>query len=281
MGQGSEIQGRGGERVQAAGLAALYLFSVVALVGYATFGLDPSLLARYPRAAAVYGPAFTFFAQGQIWLAFGVLAAVATRAAGARWIPAFLVLYTISLASELLGTGTGLPFGEYHYTTALGPRWLGHVPLVIPLSWFFMAIPSYALAGPAAPRGAPRILLASLVLLAWDLSLDPAMSRATTYWVWGEPGSYYGMPWLNLVGWYVTGLALMTALSARRLSGWIEALPPRWLAGFYGANLLLPLGMCVVGAMWGAVAATLGVLAATLLAARGSASVAVRGEVAA
>ncbi|HKE57873.1 MAG TPA: carotenoid biosynthesis protein [Pyrinomonadaceae bacterium] len=43
------------------------------------------------------------------------------------------------------------------------------------------------------------------LLVAWDLLLDPAMNRVTSYWIWGEQGSYYGMPWTNLLGWAITG----------------------------------------------------------------------------
>jgi uncharacterized membrane protein len=250
-------------RLPVVGLWALYLFGAVALAGYATFGRHPELLVGLPRAAAFYATSFDFFAQGQIWLAFAVFAAFLTRHAGARWLLAFAALYAVSLGSETLGTTLGVPFGEYAYTAALGPRWFGHVPLVIPLSWFFMAVPSYALARVIVPRGAAgTVLVASLVLLAWDLALDPAMSRATLYWVWAEPGAYYGMPWLNLFGWYVTGLALMATLALLGADRWIPALPVRWLAGFYGANLLLPVGMSAVAGLWGAVAATGAVLGA-------------------
>jgi putative membrane protein len=165
----------------------------------------------------------------------------------------------------------GLPFGPYRYTDALGPQWFGHVPLLIPLSWFFMAVPSYALARAALPRGHQawqRVLLASFVLASWDLSLDPAMSHATAYWVWGEPGPYYGMPLLNLAGWYVTGLALMAALSLVRADAWVERLPLRWLAGFYAANLLLPLGMILARGLWPAALLTLAALGAAALFAR-------------
>ena len=86
------------------------------------------------------------------------------------------------------------------------------------------------------------------------------MSLVTKYWVWGVNGPYYGMPILNLVGWYVTGLALMIALSALRADRWIALLPLRWLVAFYGANLLLPLGMSAAAGLWGAVAATTGIL---------------------
>ena len=45
----------------------------------------------------------------------------------------------MSLASELLGTGLGIPFGPYSYTSLLGPKWFELVPLLIPLSWFTMS----------------------------------------------------------------------------------------------------------------------------------------------
>lgn len=264
---------RQSRRTLGAGLIALYAFSLVAIVGYATFGLNPGLLAHFPVAAGFYGVSFRFFAQGQIWLAGAVLALFLFRHVRWRWIPAFVALYLISLGSETLGTTVGIPFGEYHYTDALGMMWFEHVPILIPLSWFFMALPSYAIARAALPeRTFGRIVMASLILLGWDLALDPAMSRATAYWVWAEEGTYYGMPWLNLFGWYVTGLALMGALALLRSEAWIAALPLRWLVAFYGANLLLPVGMSAAAGLWGAVAATLVVLGAAALLARALAS---------
>lgn len=260
-------------RTFGAGLIALYAFSLLAIVGYATFGLNPGLLAHFPAAAGFYGVSFQFFAQAQIWLAGAVLAFFLFRHVGWRWLPAFAALYLISLGSEMLGTTAGIPFGEYRYTDALGMMWFEHVPILIPLSWFFMALPSYAIARAALPeRPVGRIVMASLILLGWDLALDPAMSRATAYWVWAEPGSYYGMPWLNLFGWYVTGLALMGALALLRAERWISALPLRWLVAFYGANLLLPVGMSAAAGLWGAVAATLVVLGTAAMLARALAS---------
>lgn len=246
----------------ASGLAVLYGFSFLALGGFATFGLNPGLLARFPSLAGFYGISFQFFAQGQIALAAIVLGLFLHRRVRWRWVPALVVLYGISLTSELLGTTVGLPFGEYRYTDALGAKWFGHVPVLIPLSWFFMALPAYGLARAVLPeRTASRIFLASLILLGWDLALDPAMSAATAYWVWAEPGQYYGMPWLNLFGWYVTGLALMTALSILRVDRWMASLPLAWLAAFYGANLLLPMGMSAAAGLWGVLIATFAALA--------------------
>lgn len=244
-------------------LAALALFSALAVAGFATFGLHPHLLAVFPGAVPAYGAAFTFFARGHILFAFLVLAIALHRTAGWRWLPSLAALYGVSLASELLGTTAGIPFGPYRYTDGLGLKWMGHVPVLIPLSWFVMAVPSYALASAAYAsrhRVLLRVLLGALILLTWDLSLDPAMSEVTKYWVWGSRGPYYGMPLVNLVGWYVTGAALMAALAALRADTWLSRLPVRWAAAFYGANLLLPFGLGAAAGLWGAVAVSAGAL---------------------
>ena len=102
------------------------------------------------------------------------------------------------------------------------------------------------------------ILLGTALLVAWDLLLDPAMSRVTSYWVWGEAGSYYGMPWSNLLGWGVTGLVLFIILNKL-------APQPRGSMGFsvgvYAINFALPLGFCLLNQYWIAVAAGVGALA--------------------
>ncbi|HET9425178.1 MAG TPA: carotenoid biosynthesis protein [Gemmatimonadaceae bacterium] len=250
------------------GVAALYLVAIASVAGFGVFRIWPQLLAAIPNAAAVYPRAFELFPRLQIVLAFAVLALHLSWRVGGRWIASFFVVYAISLGSELAGTTVGLPFGPYHYTEALGAKWFGHVPLLIPVSWFMMALPSFALAGPSGGTGtdrARRIVGGSLILLAWDLSLDPAMSAATAFWVWGEAGAYYGMPWLNLFGWFVTGVALMAAFSALGVERWTARLSKRWMAVYYGANLALPLGLAAVGGMWLALAATVVALAACWL----------------
>lgn len=261
-------------------VVVLVLFSVVAVAGYAVFGRDPTrLIGLSESAARFYGISYGFFAQTQVLVAGLVLALWLYRRAGWRWVPAFVVVYGLSLGSELMGTAFGVPFGPYTYTDLLGVKWLDMVPALIPLSWFFMAVPAYGLAVRAlrGPRGsgllgraareatrhsgaAGRIVLGSLLLLAWDLALDPAMSEVTRYWVWGEPGPYYGMPLMNLLGWYVTGVVLMAALEWMGARSWLGGGSAGWLMAFYGANLILPLGMTLTAGMWGAAVATAVVL---------------------
>jgi len=257
-------------------LTLVYAVSMASLAGFAVFAMHPALLNRVPGAAAIYGRMFVLAPRAQIIVVIAALALFLSRRVGTRWLPAFAVVYALSLASELAGTTIGLPFGPYSYTDGLGLKLFSHVPALIPASWFFMALPSYAFARlrfPAPTQRGHRVLLGSFVLLSWDLVLDPAMSLVTKYWIWESAGThYYGMPLVNLVGWYVTGLALMAALTALHVDEWVREIPIGWFAAFYGANLLLPVGMSVAAGLWGAVAATGVALLAVWLIARGSAA---------
>ena len=240
-------------------LVILGLFTGLAAIGYATFGLHPEWLQVVPRLAGFYGTAFLFFAQGQVWISVIVLLIYLRDRVGWQWLGAFVLIYAISLGSELAGTRFGIPFGDYAYTDLLGGKWFGRVPYLIPLSWFTMTIPAYALAKAALPsaRVVYRIALAAFLLALWDLSLDPAMSYLTNYWLWDEPGFFYGMPLVNLAGWYGTGLVLMSALYAIGADSWIDRLNIRWTATYYLLVLAMPFGMVLASGLWGAVAATL------------------------
>jgi uncharacterized membrane protein len=134
------------------------------------------------------------------------------------FIPAVL----LSLGSELLGTSTGFPFGHYAYLSGLGYKVAGLVPFTIPLSWFYLGFSAYLLAysGLRAVLNRWRLedfslrLLAvvtgSVLLTAWDLVLDPAMSQAPfPFWEFQEVGEFFGMPYRNLVGWVGTGMVFM------------------------------------------------------------------------
>jgi uncharacterized membrane protein len=255
--------GRFGSAPERLALGAVAVFSAAAVVGFATFGQRPELLQRFPGAVPFFAVSFRLFSIGQILVAAGALVLVLLLRARLRWLAAFGAIYLVSLTSELSGTAVGFPFGPYHYTPLLGPRWLDLVPVVIPLSWFMMAVPSFAIAMWALPGAGVlgRVLFGSLVLTAWDLALDPAMSRATYYWRWEVAGLYYGMPWVNVAGWLFTSVLIMGSLALLRAEEWIGGLPLGWLVGFYAVNVFLPLGMAAAAGLHWAVVVTFGAYA--------------------
>ena len=232
-------------------LAGLFLLTALAAGGYAVFALHPKRIAGAPSTAIVYGYALRFFPPAHIVAGVAALATILTWRVGRAWLPAAGALYAISLASELLGTTVGVPFGPYRYGDGLGVKWLAHVPVLVPASWFMMALPSFALATRWVTTNRWwRIAVAAGLLVSWDLALDPAMSRLMPYWIWGKAGPYYGMPLLNLVGWYVTGIALMSALTMLRADRWLFLVPTRPLLGVYAANLALPVIMAAAAGLW-------------------------------
>lgn len=237
---------------------------VASLMGYGIFTSRPDLLAMVDPQARFFTWAFYGFAVGN--MLFGGLAAVADALLRNRLkaLSAFIAIYAVSLASELMGTGWGIPFGPYAYTNLLGPKWFGLVPYLIPLSWFTMAWPCWVIARQRS-AGMKSVILATWLLVAWDLLLDPAMSKVTSYWVWGEAGSYYGMPWSNLFGWGVTGFVLFLILHK------VEPAPRstvRFAVWIYFVNFALPLGFCVLNQYWLAVAAGIGSVVLALVALR-------------
>ncbi len=181
----------------------------------------------------------------------------------------FFVLWGsgIGLGAELLGTSTGFPFGGYGYTEFLGPKILGLVPYLIPLSWFAMASLSLDLAGRLGLGRMQRVLVSALYMVCWDLALDPAMSHGFPVWQWADPAAgFYGMPAQNLVGWFATAAAITWGYEY--IGGGLRSAESTWPVRLWLLASFLPLGISLVRGMVPAVivgglavAAPLGVMA--------------------
>jgi uncharacterized membrane protein len=234
---------------------------VASLLGYGIFTSRPGLLVEVDPQARFFTWAFHGFAVGN--MLFGGLAVLAESVLRdlKPAIVALATIYIASLTSELLGTTYGIPFGAYSYTTLLGPKWFDRVPLLIPLSWFTMSWAAWIIAR-RRTGGFQGVLLGTCLLVAWDLLLDPAMSRVTSYWIWGDKGNYYGMPWTNLLGWAITGFVLLAML--RKLAPEPKG-DLRFSIWVYFVNFLLPLGFCVLNGYWIAVFAGIGAVVAAFL----------------
>jgi carotene biosynthesis associated membrane protein len=171
-----------------------------------------ALLTAYSLISLLAGlPYHPFFTPLLTLLAFAF--AILHSGLNLGWKKALLLLiltFAISLLFECVGVATGWVYGPYHYTDKLGPKFLGLVPLLIPIAWFMMTYPSYLIARYLVPDGKNtltwRLLVAGLgavIMTSWDLAMDPMMV-AGGHWVWEQPGAYFGIPLQNYWGWWLT-----------------------------------------------------------------------------
>ncbi len=189
-------------------LTGLWLLALIATpIGIWTLGMGV-----FPALASL----------GVLAQAAATTAALAVRKSSRQILLAFGIIALGTWAGEALGVATGFPFGHYHYTAALQPQAAG-VPLLILLAWWMMIVPAWGAAEILLGhwRGTSRwfplafAALSALALTAWDLYLDPQMV-AKGLWVWEQPGGYFGIPWVNFLGWM--GLAFVLTLAARPAS---------------------------------------------------------------
>lgn len=181
------------------------------------------ILSSSPAGPAVFEWSMSLGGVVYILLGTAAVAIYAYRTLGLwHWLTFMLPSVFLSLGSELLGTSTGFPFGHYAYLSGLGYKIAGLVPFTIPLSWFYLGLSSYLIARAGLKTGQKStwvsevgaIALGALLLTCWDFVLDPAMSQTSIrFWLWEQPGGFFGMPYQNFAGWFGTGV-VFTSIAA-------------------------------------------------------------------
>jgi putative membrane protein len=117
---------------------------------------------------------------------------------------------------EGLSLRTGLPFGSYYFTEVMGPK-LSGLPILLVLAYLGMGYCSWVMSllivGYRKPiRGRRTViipLLASFVMLAWDLSMEADWSTVDKAWIWRDGGPFFGVPLTNFLGWYLTAFLFL------------------------------------------------------------------------
>ena len=199
---------------------------------------------RWPswrRAGAAELPAWIAALAGRWYaiLPWLLMAAVLVRTFGwRRALPLLAGGYLIAWLAEWGSTaGPGVPFGVYHYRASglqSDLRVLG-VPLFDSLSFTWLAVAAFTVLGRMGSRGAARVALTGIAMVAIDLVVDPVALRGGRWWLGSiysyPPGSgvWYGVSLLNYVGWLAVGLAVAL---------WI-----RLCLGDYPGSLRLPLAL--------------------------------------
>ena len=149
---------------------------------------------------------------------------------------------------ENLGVRTGFPFGSYYFTDLMGPK-LSAVPIMLGLAYVGMAYLSWTLAGIISagiqsPLRGLRVVavpvLASCIMVSWDLSQDPVWSTILRAWVWLRGGAYFGVPFTNFFGWFLTVYVIYQSfavfLRRRPLMPALSVSHRRQAIIFYGAS---------------------------------------------
>ena len=215
-----------------------------------------SSLPRWRRAAlTAFAPVFALLWVGGVashwlgrestdqgWLASlfllfaGLIALLGARTRRDTAVLALVAL--LGFVVEVIGVRFGVPFGDYAYTGVLQPQLLG-VPVVMGLAWVALVAFASDFAGrlrlpisPTSPAAATVVaLVAALWVTACDLVIDPLAANQFRYWTWVHEGNYYGIPFTNFVGWFVTSLLACRIVGPRQQSNF-------W-AGFVGTAILL------------------------------------------
>ena len=196
----------------------------VLLIGWECVMLAlPIIFLFADRTTFLFGVALSVLVQVAVVLAILYASWGIRRTAGV-----VCVVVLCAFLFEAIGTRTGFPFGGYDYTPALQPQFL-HVPLLIPFAWLMMLPPAWAVSQAithfeernSIKKEVVFVVVSAFAFTAWDLFLDPQMVL-WGLWEWHTPGGYFGIPWVNFLGWLfvsaiITALARPTLLSTRPL----------------------------------------------------------------
>jgi len=141
---------------------------------------------------------------------------------GARGMSIFIAFCLgVGAASESLSLRTGFPFGHYYFTGIMGPKFL-QLPILLVLAYLGIGYCSWVLSllilgyrnKPLAGSGVFSVpLLAGLIMLAWDFSMEAIWSTIDRAWIWRDGGSFYGVPLSNFLGWYFTAFLFYLAFA--------------------------------------------------------------------
>lgn len=114
----------------------------------------------------------------------------------------FLFLaFMVGMIVELVGTKTGLLFGNYSYGANLGPK-LSGVPLVIGFNWGILVVTSASIINPIRSTILIKSILAAALMTFLDVLMEPVAIQSD-YWTWvGE------IPLFNYICWFIISLPL-------------------------------------------------------------------------
>jgi putative membrane protein len=163
-----------------------------------------------------------------------------------------LTCLCIGTVTESLSLRTGFPFGHYHFTEVMGPKFLG-LPLLLVLAYLGIGYCSWVLGililgmcgrPVAGYRTFALPVVASFIMLAWDLSMEPDWSTVDRAWIWLDGGQYFGVPFSNFFGWYLTAYLFFQTFAFYCRARRAQSTP---ISSHYWRMPILMYGICAAG----------------------------------
>lgn len=113
--------------------------------------------------------------------------------------------FMVGLGMEIIGTNTGLIFGEYAYGRTLGFQ-VGHVPLIIGANWLMLVYATAAVVNSFAEQQhfIIKAALSAGLMVFLDFFIEPV---AMQYDFWSWANDY--IPIQNYVAWFVIAFVLL------------------------------------------------------------------------
>lgn len=117
----------------------------------------------------------------------------------------FLALGIFALLIETNAIITGFPYGHFGYSELLGYKLFGYAPWTVAFAWTPLLLSAYSISANLFKNIALRITSTALILIWFDLTLD-AGAVLLGFWKYKDGGFFYGVPFLNFVGWAFSGV---------------------------------------------------------------------------
>lgn len=138
------------------------------------------------------------------------------RGMDGRGVILILILGVYAIVLETIAIITGFPYSGFHYTGIIGLKLLGYTPFTVPFAWLPIFLGCAYLAKESVDGLPGFLLLTAFLAVLCDMVIDP-MAVALRFWVWDNPGIFYGVPLQNFAGWLLTGfLAALILLAVLR-----------------------------------------------------------------
>lgn len=115
-------------------------------------------------------------------------------------------VYLIGMIAEIIGTKTGILFGNYSYGNNLGPKIIG-VPPLIGINWIVLTFLTATIARRVIHFKWLSIICGALLMVGLDFFIEP-IAPIFDFWSWDEGVA----PLKNFIHWFIVSLLMQAVV---------------------------------------------------------------------